>query len=106
MAEGGQEPKSGASGWGYLAAVIGFCAPTFMFYGFGALDILTGQGIFVALALVSAAVSPFAFAVAAVIGLIGLFRPAPSWQVRLGIVVVLLIALKIQIDFSSRTHYW
>lgn len=89
-----------------MAAVICFCAPTFMFYGFGALDILTGKGVFVVLALVSAGISPFAFVFAAVIGLIGLFRSACSWQVRLGIIVLLLIALKIQIDFSSRTHYW
>jgi len=104
MAEEEPQPKPTGSGWGYLTGVTCFCAPSFLFYGFGALDILTGKGAFVALALVAAAASPFAFGVAVAIGLLGMLRPA-WWQIRLAIVCVLLIALKIQIGFSSRPHY-
>lgn len=90
----------------YLAVVSALCAPSFVPYAVTALVRITDSDALLILGMASAAVSPYSFVAALMIGFIGLVRKATWWPVRLAIVLVLLVALKIQSEFSARHSYW
>jgi hypothetical protein len=91
-------------GWGYLLGVLLLCAPSFLPLLLSNLSEATGLDSFIVGGLVFAAISPFCFLAALAVGLVAFFR-ASAWQARVGIVLALLAALRMQIWFRSLPHY-
>jgi hypothetical protein len=103
VGEAGATPgRHRSAGVGYLLGVSFLCAPAFLFHGLSILAYYTEWESLYGLAILCAALSPFAFALAAVVGLVGLFRKGtPRWT---RMVLVLLLGSTVAMLAYLHSH--